>query len=327
MAPADIEDIMLGLHELDTILILSHSNRIAFPLRSLRYCAAIHSDNPVPEDSLASFNLTGKQPNGARLKEQIWFLVFIRTVHQETQKIPNQFHEQKARMISSFSPTTSQDARYAQPSFHTLPIVIPNKTQQRQNFVSVIKSASQVLIKWCWIVQKHGSISRISDCASNSRNEFQAQVETAKLAQALEGILILNRELKIAMIVRHIGESLEDDRATKKALEDGTHEEREQLSSGYPHRFGTTLCSLCSSCSCSWSRKRHFHTRLMYCRTTLCNFLAALNFFPNKTDVQYYLSLQLYPSPFQLRERQRYTSLLLLQGMAEVLVVFSSNRG
>lgn len=124
MAPGDIEDVMLGFPALYSIVVFpGHFNHIAFPFHMPRYCTAIHNDDPVLEYFLESFNLTAKEQNDARLQEQIWFLMFIGTDLQETQKIRNQFREQKARIIASFLATISQNLRYAQPSIHTPTIV------------------------------------------------------------------------------------------------------------------------------------------------------------------------------------------------------------
>ncbi len=116
----------------------------------------------------------------------------------------------------------------------------PSAAEVRQRYQKRLMDLGQVMMD-----SFKGTIAsaEISDRATNSRNEFQAQVETAKLAQAAEAILKLNSELKIAMIVQDIGESSQDDRATKKAFDEDTRKAKEQMAS-LRDNVATTLTAL-----------------------------------------------------------------------------------
>lgn len=57
------------------------------------------------------------------------------------------------------------------------------------------------------------------DKAGNARAEYQAQVETANLASAAEGLLALISELKTAVVVQDLKETDKEGKKTKDALD------------------------------------------------------------------------------------------------------------
>lgn len=57
------------------------------------------------------------------------------------------------------------------------------------------------------------------DKAGNARAEYQAQVETANLASAAEGLLALISELKTAVVVQDLKETDREGEKTKLALD------------------------------------------------------------------------------------------------------------
>ena len=104
----------------------------------------------------------------------------------------------------------------------------PSAAEVRQRYHKRLTDLGQVMLD---SFKNTIASAEIADRATNSKNEFQAQVETAKLSQAAEGILKLNSELKIAMIVQDMGESSQEQRATKKALDEDTRKAKEMLGS------------------------------------------------------------------------------------------------
>ena len=70
---------------------------------------------------------------------------------------------------------------------------------------------------------------KVADRADNARGEYQTQVEAAKLARAAEEILRLTAEVQLALIVQDIGESCEEEKAAKAALETDARQAREEL--------------------------------------------------------------------------------------------------
>ncbi len=85
--------------------------------------------------------------------------------------------------------------------------------------------------------------AQVKDKASNARAEFQAQVETANLASAAEGLLALISELKTAVVVQDISESDREAKNTKKALDDDVKRAFSELKS-FRDTIATTLSSL-----------------------------------------------------------------------------------
>ena len=77
ISSADVNDIIISLPPLKKLITPSFFNKIAFPLRMLRYSLDIHNVDPVPQNFLSLFSSLPDENDDATPHEQLWFVLFI----------------------------------------------------------------------------------------------------------------------------------------------------------------------------------------------------------------------------------------------------------